>query len=137
MVAISFAMIFTGVVALLLYFRKRLFNKPIFQWWCMIMAPAGFVAVLAGWFVTEVGRQPWVAYGILRTSDTISPLVAEQVLITLITFIVVYSFIFGAGSHYILKLIRKGPKVMQENENYYGHSMESSVTKAVLEGRPK
>ena len=63
MVGVGMAMILTGVIAVFLYYRKRLFDTPGFQLWCMAMTPTGFIAVLAGWFVTEVGRQPWVAYG--------------------------------------------------------------------------
>lgn len=130
MVGIGMAMILTGVIAAYLYFRKRLFIARTFQLWCMAMTPSGFVAVLAGWFVTEVGRQPWTAYGVLRTAESISPVIAEQVLLTLIGFIVVYSFVFGAGSYYILKLIGKGPGSIGDGEKYYDHSKQASVTKA-------
>ena len=134
MVGIGMAMILTGVIAAILYLRKQLFDSRNFQLWCMAMTPTGFIAVLAGWFVTEVGRQPWTAYGVIRTAESISPVIAEQVALTLIGFIVVYTFIFGAGSYYIVKLIRKGPKIIEENEEYYDHSMEASVTQAALKG---
>ena len=134
MVGIGMAMILTGVIAAILYFRKRLFDIRTFQLWCMAMTPTGFIAVLAGWFVTEVGRQPWTAHGVIRTADSISPVAAEQVAITLLGFIVVYTFVFGAGSYYILKLIGKGPKSIDDGEKYYDHSKQASVTKAVTEG---
>lgn len=116
MVAIGMAMIFTGIFAVILYFRKRLFNTKWFQCWCMAMTPSGFIAILAGWFVTEVGRQPYVAYGIIRTADGVSPVISEQIAITLLAFIITYIFIFGAGSYYILKLIGKGPQSHNETE---------------------
>lgn len=122
MVGIGMAMILTGVIAAVLYLRKRLFDSRLFQLWCMAMMPTGFIAVLAGWFVTEVGRQPWTAYGVISTSESISPVVAEQVAITLVAFVLVYSFVFGAGSYYILKLIGKGPIIGDETEKYYKHS---------------
>jgi cytochrome d ubiquinol oxidase subunit I len=128
MVGIGMAMILTGAIAALLYFRHRLFDHRTFQLWCMAMTPTGFIAVLAGWFVTEVGRQPWTAYGVIRTSESISPVAAEQVAITLLGFIVVYTFVFGAGSYYILKLIGKGPRIGREAEEYYDHSTHASVT---------
>lgn len=134
MVAIGLAMILTGVIAAVLYFRKRLFTTRQFQLWCMAMTPTGFIAVLAGWFVTEVGRQPWSVYGVVRTADSISPVIAEQVMLTLIGFIVVYTFVFGAGSYYIAKLIRKGPTIIDDREQYYDHTMEASITQAVTEG---
>lgn len=129
MVGIGMAMILTGVIAAFLHFRKRLYDSRIFQLWCMAMTPTGFIAVLAGWFVTEVGRQPWTAYGVIRTSESISPVAAEQVAITLLAFIIVYIFVFGAGTYYILKLIGKGPKIGKEKEEYYEHSTMATVTK--------
>ncbi len=132
MVGIGMAMIATGIIAAVLYFRKRLYQSRSFQLWCMAMTPTGFIAVLAGWFVTEVGRQPFTAYGIIKTADSISPVAAEQVAITLAAFIIVYTFVFGAGSYYILKLIGKGPK-SKEEPYYYEHGMESSVTKHITE----
>lgn len=110
MVSIGLAMVLTGIFAVILYFRKRLFDTRWFQYWCMAMTPSGFIAILAGWFVTEVGRQPYMVYGIIRTSDGVSPVISEQIAITLLAFIITYIFIFGAGSYYILQLIGKGPE---------------------------
>jgi len=109
MVGIGFAMVFTGICAAVLHFRKRLFDTRLFQLWCMALTPAGFIALLAGWFVTEVGRQPYVAYGILRTSEAASAIDGKYVALSLLAFIVVYTMVFGAGSYYILRLIAKGP----------------------------
>ena len=134
MVGIGVAMIFTGIIAAFLYFKQRLFDSTMFQLWCMAMTPTGFIAVLAGWFVTEVGRQPWTVYDVVRTSQSISPVIAEQVALTLIGFILVYSFVFGAGSYYILKLIGKGPQAVGDDEKYYDHSKQASVMKAAFEG---
>jgi cytochrome d ubiquinol oxidase subunit I len=134
MVGIGMAMILTGVIAAILYFRKRLFGTRTFQLWCMAMTPTGFIAVLAGWFVTEVGRQPYTAYGVIRTAESISPVAAEQVALSLLAFVVIYPLIFGAGTYYILKLIRKGPASIGETEKYYHHSQQATVTKAVTSG---
>lgn len=117
MVGIGFLMIFTGLFALYLYFRKKLFSTKWFQLWCMAMTPTGFIALLSGWFVTEVGRQPYTVYGVLRTVDSASPVIAEQVAITLLAFIIIYTFLFGAGSFYILKLIGKGPKTITKSNS--------------------
>ncbi len=128
MVGIGMAMIATGVFAAILYLRKRLFTTRWFQYWCMALTPTGFIAVLAGWFVTEVGRQPYTAYGVIRTSESVSPVIPEQVAISLLAFIVVYTLVFGAGSYYILKLIGKGPgEVVGDGKKYYKHSMEHNV----------
>lgn len=134
MVGLGMAMILTGVLAAFLYFRKRLYDTRWFQLWCMGMMPAGFIALLAGWFVTEVGRQPYTAYGVVRTAESISPVVAEQVAITLIAFIIVYTALFGTASYYILKLIGKGPAIADEKGEFYDHSMEASVTKQLTKG---
>lgn len=110
MVGIGVLMLLTGIIGLFLYFRKKLFNVKWFQFWCMIMTPSGFIALLAGWFVTEIGRQPYVVYGLLKTHDAASVLSSSQVLFSLISFVAVYLIIFGAATFYILRLIAKGPQ---------------------------
>ncbi len=127
MVGLGMAMILTGIMAIILYFRKRLFDFRPFQLWCMAMMPSGFIALLAGWFVTEVGRQPYTVYGVLRTGESISPVIAEQVALSLGIFIVVYTMIFGAGSYYILKLIGKGPVQDKALDGYYAHGQEAAA----------
>ncbi|MAE50895.1 MAG: cytochrome ubiquinol oxidase subunit I [Micavibrio sp.] len=129
MVGLGMAMILTGVFAIVLYATKRLYDSRPFQLWCMAMTPSGFIALLAGWFVTEVGRQPYTAYGVIRTSESVSPVLGEHVALSLLAFIVVYTALFGAATYYIIKLIRKGPAIIDEGETYYGHSMEASATK--------
>lgn len=131
MVGVGLAMIITGVIAAVLFLRKRLYARGPFQLWCMAMMPSGFVAVLAGWFVTEVGRQPYTVYEVMRTAESISPVITAQVALSLIAFIVVYTLIFGAGSYYILKLIGKGPG--QQAGPYYEHSREAAVTNSLSE----
>ena len=122
MVGLGMLMIATGVIAIVLYFRKRLFDTRWFQYWCMVLKPAGFAAVLAGWFVTEVGRQPWIVHGLMRTQEATSPVIGTSIAISLAAFIIVYVFVFGAGSYYILRLIGKGP---EDAEAAYGdHGVE-------------
>jgi cytochrome d ubiquinol oxidase subunit I len=132
-------MILTGILAAILYFRKRLFDVKSFQLWCMAMMPSGFIALLAGWFVTEVGRQPFTVYGVVRTAESISPVIAEQLALSLGIFIVVYTLIFGTGSYYILKLIGKGPKQTKSGDGYYEHGQETVapnlVSKIEKEGK--
>jgi cytochrome d ubiquinol oxidase subunit I len=88
------------------------------------MSPSGFIAVLAGWFVTEVGRQPYIVYNILKTADMVSPVLGKYVFISLIAFVVVYVIIFGAGIYYIMHLIKKGIEAIDNKETYgeYGLS---------------
>jgi cytochrome d ubiquinol oxidase subunit I len=74
------------------------------------MAPAGFLAVIAGWVTTEVGRQPYVVYGLLRTADAVSPLAAPAVGASLLAFVVVYFAVFGIGIWYLLRLMQRPPQ---------------------------
>jgi cytochrome bd ubiquinol oxidase subunit I len=73
------------------------------------MGPAGFVAVVAGWIVAEVGRQPWVIYGVLRTADAVSPVTRGEVSASLLAFMAIYALVFSVGALYILRLIERGP----------------------------
>jgi cytochrome d ubiquinol oxidase subunit I len=110
MVGIGFLMLATGLVALYLYRKRKLFEARWFQVWCMAMTPSGFIALLSGWFVTEIGRQPYVVYGLLRTREASSAISSGQVMFSLIVFVVVYFVIFGSATFYILRQIAKGPQ---------------------------
>jgi cytochrome bd ubiquinol oxidase subunit I len=116
MVAIGFAMLFVGAIGLFLRWRKRLYDSNWFLWACMAMTPSGFIAVLTGWYTAEVGRQPWVVYGHLRTVDAISPVSAASVATSLVTFFVVYAIIFGAGVYYMAKVVKAGPKLILSDD---------------------
>jgi cytochrome d ubiquinol oxidase subunit I len=117
MVGIGMLMILTGVMALVLHLRKRLFTTPWFQYWCMALTPSGFIAVLAGWFVTEIGRQPYIIYGVMRTAEAASPVGSQPIALSLAAFVVTYGVVFGAGVYYIARLIAKGPAA---EETVYG-----------------
>ena len=127
MLAVGMGMILTGLMGSILYMRGRLFTTRIFQRWCMMMAPTGFIAVICGWVVTEVGRQPYTVYGVLKTGQSVSPVIPEQIAITLALFIVVYTLVFGAGVYYIFRLIAKGISAGSEREDYYDHSSGAAV----------
>jgi cytochrome d ubiquinol oxidase subunit I len=96
------------------------------------MTPTGFIAVISGWFVTEVGRQPWIVQGIMRTDAATSPVLGTSVAISLTAFIIVYGFVFGAGTYYILKLVRKGPE--NQEEAYGTHGLEKPPLVTDLSG---
>jgi cytochrome d ubiquinol oxidase subunit I len=90
----------------------RLETTRLYLWAAFLSFPAGFLAILTGWFTAEVGRQPWVVYGILRTKDAITPsLVSGDVLFSLLGYIVVYGLFVSFGLYYIYKLLRAGPTV--------------------------
>ena len=128
MVGIGVLMVTTGIIAVVLYFRKKLFDTRWFQLWCMALTPSGFIAVLAGWFVTEIGRQPYVVYGVMRTSDAVSPVIGTSVALSLLAFIIVYTLVFGAGSYYILRLIGKGPAAAEKAYGDHGIKSPPLVT---------
>lgn len=109
MVGIGMVMIAMGIIGAFLWWRGRLFEtswylKPAAYAW-----PLGFIAIVAGWWVTETGRQPYLIYGELRTLDAISPVAFGAVLTSLILFVLVYSSVFSMGILYINRLIEKGP----------------------------
>jgi cytochrome bd ubiquinol oxidase subunit I len=109
MVGIGVIMIAIGIIGTVLWLVGRLYTSRWFLHAMMWTAPLGFVAVIAGWFVAEVGRQPWAVYGILRTADAVSPVPGGSVLTSIILFVLAYGVVFGAGLYYIAKLIRRGP----------------------------
>jgi len=94
------------------------------------MGPSGFVAVLAGWITTEVGRQPFTVYGLMRTSDSLSPVEAPAVVTSLLIFIVVYFFVFGAGTFYLLRLMGKAPDDKHGDPTTEGPLRTAGITPA-------
>jgi cytochrome d ubiquinol oxidase subunit I len=107
MVGIGLLMIATGVVSLWLRYKRRLFEARWFHRALVAMGPLGFVAVVMGWMTTEIGRQPYTVFGLLRTSESIAPVAAPAVGASLLAFIVVYFIVFGAGTLYLLALMRR------------------------------
>jgi cytochrome d ubiquinol oxidase subunit I len=105
MVGLGFAMLGLGAWSLLQRLRGRLYEGRLLQRAAILMGPTGFVAVLAGWITTEVGRQPFTVYGLLRTSDSLAPVAAPAVVASLLAFIIVYFFVFGAGTFYLLRMM--------------------------------
>ena len=110
MVGIGLAMLAIGIWSLVQRCRGRLFYTPSLHRAALVMGPAGFVAVLAGWITTEVGRQPFTVYNLLTTADSASSIGALAVGSSLVAFIVVYFALFGAGTYYILRQMRLPPE---------------------------
>lgn len=110
MVGLGVLMIGAGLTGVLLWWRKRLFET---RWFLKALTygwPAGFIALLSGWIVTETGRQPWIVHGVLRTADAASPVSAAQVASSLALFVLVYGVVFSIGVWYIWKMIKAGPQ---------------------------
>ncbi|CAH0352194.1 cytochrome ubiquinol oxidase subunit I [Sphingobium sp. CECT 9361] len=110
MVGIGFAMLGLGLWSLIARWRGKLHEWSWLHRAAVLLGPAGFIAVLAGWIVTEVGRQPFTIYGLLRTANSASPLDAPAVAASLLAFALVYFSVFGMGIWYLLHLMKKPPQ---------------------------
>jgi cytochrome d ubiquinol oxidase subunit I len=120
MVGLGMAMFFMGLYSALQYVRGNLFSDFYLHACWVLMIPSGFIALLAGWFVTEIGRQPYTAYGVIRTIHSVSPSIqGAQVAWSLACFVLMYFFVFGAGTYYILKLIIQGIPKKNEHKNSF------------------
>jgi cytochrome d ubiquinol oxidase subunit I len=109
MVGIGLSMIAFGVVGAVQWLRGRLYDSTPLLRAAVWMGPFGFVAILAGWIVTEAGRQPWLVYGLMRTADGASPIGTPGVAGSLLGFVIVYCIVFVAGTTYMLRLMRRPP----------------------------
>jgi len=111
MVGIAFIMLFVVALGQVLRLRGQLWNSVWYLRLCQWVAPLGFVAVIAGWTTTEVGRQPWTVYGLLRTADSVSPsLTGADVVLSLACYVVVYLIMFPTGIAFMAGLVRRGPQ---------------------------
>ena len=125
MVGAGLAMLAVGAWSLALRARKRLYDQPWLLRASVALSPIGIVAVIAGWITTEVGRQPYTVYGLLRTTDSASSIDAAAVGASLAAFAIVYFAVFGAGAFYMLRLMRKAPEPV-EPEFAPSHPMHAS-----------
>jgi cytochrome d ubiquinol oxidase subunit I len=110
MVAIGFLMFGVGLLSLWLRWKGRLYDSVWMHRIAVAMAPSGFIALLCGWMTTEIGRQPYTVYGVLRTADSVSPIGLPGVAASLALFAVVYFVVFTAGVMIILRLMAKPPE---------------------------
>lgn len=109
MVGIGMLMILVGLVGAWLVLRGKLLQSRAFLRVLTFMIPAPFIAVLAGWFVTEIGRQPYLIYGVMTAAQALTPsLQGWMALVTLIGYAAVYAVVFTAGIHYLRKVINHG-----------------------------
>ncbi len=109
MVAIGLTLIAIGLTGAFLWWRRKLGRARWYLTAVQYTWPIGFVAILAGWLTTESGRQPYIAYGILRTDEALSPVSAATVATSLIAFVLMYTVVFSVGIYYIRRMIEKGP----------------------------
>ncbi|WP_312454995.1 cytochrome ubiquinol oxidase subunit I [Pseudescherichia sp.] len=117
MVGLGLLMLFFGAAGLVTRLRGRLWTSRWLQRGMVWMAPAGFFAMLAGWFVTETGRQPWTVYGVLRTAHSASPVAPSLVLTSFFAILVVYLLIFAIGLWFLLRLLGRAPSHDEREPN--------------------
>jgi cytochrome d ubiquinol oxidase subunit I len=130
MVGIGAIMLLVTIVGLALLWRGRLWNSAWFLQLCPWVAPLGFVAVIAGWTTTEVGRQPWTVYGLMRTAESVSPsLTATDVAISLALYVIVYLIMFPTGIAFMSALVRQGP----QQQDPRAERIESGLAKQPFE----
>src|SRR5665647_1410169 len=128
MLAIGFFMIAAALLGAFLWWRGSLFTT---RWYLRVMAQCwwlGFIAVIAGWVVTESGRQPWIVFHILRTADATSPVPGATIAGTLALFVLAYGFVFWFGIYYINRLIARGPQGPAATET--GHFSRRPISAA-------
>ena len=109
MVAIGFLFFFVMVWAAVLWYQRRIFESRSFLRTLILIQPLGWFATLTGWATAEVGRQPWVVYGVMRTADGVSPIATGNVVWSLSMFGVLFTLIGISYFYFTLKTITKGP----------------------------
>jgi cytochrome d ubiquinol oxidase subunit I len=130
MVGIGIIMLIVVIVGQVLRLRRRLWESAWFLRLCPWVAPLGFIAVIAGWTTSEVGRQPWTVYGLLRTADSVSPsLTGANVTVSLALYVLVYLIMFPTGIAFMAALVRRGP----QQQDMQGEIVESGLPRRPFE----
>lgn len=122
MAGLGMLMITLGLLGLLLRKKQKIYHSRWFLYFTLAMGPSGLIAILAGWFTTEIGRQPWVVYGLQRTQNAVSAHGDMQMSLSLLLFILVYFSVFGIGYFYMMRLIKQGP----QSFSAFAHSTEEA-----------
>jgi cytochrome d ubiquinol oxidase subunit I len=129
MVGLGMLMLLLGIASLVARATRRLYQWRWLLRFALLMGPSGFIAVIAGWITTEVGRQPYTIYGLMRTAESASPLAAPAVATSLIAFVLVYFAVFGMGTWYLLKLMSRAPQP-HETEPAHAPAHAAGITPA-------
>jgi cytochrome bd ubiquinol oxidase subunit I len=112
-VMVALGTYFALMMVIGIFLWKRLLENPWYLKLMMLSIPLPFLAHSTGWVLAEVGRQPWIVYGLMKTSDAVSPIAASQVAVSLVAFILVYGLLGGVGYYLIAKFARLGPDALQ------------------------
>ena len=128
MVGLGMLMVLVGFWSLWSRYRGNLHYDRWLHRTALLMAPSGLVAIIAGWVTTEVGRQPYTIYGLMRTGESVSPIAAQAVGASLMAFVVIYFFVFGAGIMYLFKLMAKAPEIGEPESDTSGPIRTAGIT---------
>ncbi|WP_322047258.1 cytochrome ubiquinol oxidase subunit I [Paraburkholderia sp. J67] len=121
MAGLGMLMLLSALLGVFLRWRGQLYEARWYHRFMFCMGPSGILALLAGWITTEVGRQPWTVYGVVRTVDSVSPIGEQQAGVSLLIFVLVYFLVFGTGVYYMIKLMKKGPEPQLEHTESHPH----------------
>jgi len=115
---VGLGMLFMGLTSLctLMLLLKKLYTSKWLLWLMVLSIPLPYIALQAGWVLAEVGRQPWIVYGLMKTADAVSPIASSQVLISLIAFVLIYTLLGIAGIYLMVRHALKGPEFMSAGE---------------------
>jgi len=109
-VMVSLGFLFVLLTVTGWFLRNKLDSSPVYLWIMLLAIPLPYIAAEAGWIVTEVGRQPWIVYGLMKTADAVSPIATSQVALSLTAFVLVYSVLGLTAFYLIFQFARKGPE---------------------------
>ena len=137
MVGLGFLMAGVGLLSLWLRRGDRLYRARWLQRLMVAMAPAGFIALVCGWITTEVGRQPYTVYGLLRTSDSLSPIGLPGVATSLALFVIVYLIVYTAGVVFLLRLMAKPPHPGEQGPEEGSPTHAAGITPGPAAGAPR
>ena len=108
MVALGTYFILVTILGFIL--RNKLLEYPLYLKLMLLSVPLPYLAIEFGWLLAEVGRQPWLVYGIMKTSAGVSPIDTIQVAMSLVAFVLVYALLGAVGYYLIIKKAVKGPE---------------------------
>ncbi|GBR44803.1 cytochrome ubiquinol oxidase subunit I [Neokomagataea thailandica] len=128
MVALGMLMVLVGLWSLWLRWKGRLYNTALLHRVALLMSPAGFIALLCGWITTEVGRQPFTVYGLLRTDESASPISLGSIETSMVAFVIVYFIVFAGGMGILLNAFRHEPHNNEEGPDEHQPHMSAGTT---------
>jgi len=137
MVGLGMLMALLGFFSLFTRWRRTFYENVWLHRFALVMAPSGFIALICGWITTEVGRQPFTVYGLLRTTDSVSPIALPGIATSMVAFVIVYFVVFGAGLLILLRLMAHRPEPDESGPRDEHVTRTSGIHPGLPQGRPK